>query len=99
MRYSVDDVSRFFDVNPETVRRWIRANKMKATLRGGRAGGYIIDDFEIVRFSEKYNKKVSGVTVGDIEEARKSSVKKDILDRISILEKEIMNLKELVESL
>jgi excisionase family DNA binding protein len=33
--WSVAEVAREFDVDPETVRRWIRSGRLKATKPGG----------------------------------------------------------------
>ena len=33
--WSVGEVAQEFDVDPETVRRWIRAGRLKATKPGG----------------------------------------------------------------
>lgn len=45
---TVQDVAKRLKVNPETVRRWLRAGSMKGTLLGDRAG-YRIPESEVDR--------------------------------------------------
>ena len=57
--YKVDDISKILDVNEETVRRWIRADKLHATKKSKRQG-YIVEgsDFEeFLNNHPKYRKK------------------------------------------
>ena len=47
--YSVKEIAEKLNTNPETVRRWIRDNKLKA-IQTSRKKGNIISEYELVRF-------------------------------------------------
>lgn len=55
MEYNVEQVSEMLDVCSETVRRWIRDNKLKATLKNKRYG-YRIDESSLDEFKQRYSK-------------------------------------------
>lgn len=42
--YTITDISERLNINPETVRRWIRNGKLKAELSGSKKGGYKISE-------------------------------------------------------
>jgi excisionase family DNA binding protein len=45
----VPEVARRLSLDPETVRRWIRAGKIKATLMGSNQAGWRIPESEVRR--------------------------------------------------
>lgn len=47
--YNVQQVSKLLKTNPETVRRWIRAGKLKA-VQDSRKGGNIISEESLMKF-------------------------------------------------
>ena len=47
--YSVEEISKMLGKNPETVRRWIRSGKLKAT-QDSRKKGNLVTDAELSRF-------------------------------------------------
>ena len=49
----VQDITRLLQVDEETVRRWIRAGELKATLLGSARGGYRIRRADLDEFLEK----------------------------------------------
>jgi excisionase family DNA binding protein len=50
--WSVDDVAREFDVYPETVKRWIRSGRLKASKPGGmRNSKWLIHQQEVDRLA------------------------------------------------
>lgn len=56
--YSVKEVSDMYCVDEETVRRWIRDKKLKATKKSKKDGYTITDSalMEFGRYKPKYNK-------------------------------------------
>lgn len=58
--YTVNEVAEIFQTNPETVRKWIREGKLKATPGNSKKEGIRIDDSSIQNFlddNSKYSKK------------------------------------------
>ena len=47
--YTVKQIANMLNTNPETVRRWIRLNKLKAE-KDSCSGGNVISDTELQRF-------------------------------------------------
>lgn len=84
--YSVTDISKEFDVCEETVRRWIRSGKLKATLIA-KKDGYFVTEKNLNDFISDFPYKVY-----------KSSIKpKNAL--IKKLKREIDELKKKVDEL
>ena len=47
---TVQEVAERLRINPETVRRWLRQEKLHGVLMGGDRGGYRIAESELRRF-------------------------------------------------
>lgn len=60
--YSVKDVADMLNTNPETVRRWIRAGKLKADQASRKEGNMVREDdlYKYLRTTSKY----AGVAAG-----------------------------------
>ena len=58
--YNVQQISEALDVNPETVRRWIRSRKLKASQESKKEGNVIQED-DLRRFLETYPKYASAI--------------------------------------
>ena len=54
--YSVKDIADMLDTNPETVRRWIRAGKLKADQTSRKDGNMVREDelYKYLRTTSKY---------------------------------------------
>ena len=61
--YSVKQIAELLSTNPETVRRWIRDNKLKA-VQISRKDGNIVTEAELERFLKATPKYLSKLTVG-----------------------------------
>ena len=61
--YSVKQIAEMLSTNPETVRRWIRDNKMKA-VQVSRKDGNIVTEAELDRFIKATPKYFSKLTSG-----------------------------------
>jgi excisionase family DNA binding protein len=48
--YTVDDVARLLQVQPTTVRTWIKQGQLKAWLLGSKRAGYRITPEDLARF-------------------------------------------------
>ena len=55
MYYTVTQVSEMFNVDPETVRRWVRNGQLNATLECKRSG-FHIDEESVNDFISRYPK-------------------------------------------
>ena len=58
--YTVAEIAKLFNVNKETVRRWIRSGQLKSTKKSKRDGNVIdeLDLFEFVQTKPKYRNMV-----------------------------------------
>lgn len=61
--YSVKQIAEILSNNPETVRRWIRDDKLKA-VQVSRKDGNIVTEAELVRFIKATPKYFSKLTAG-----------------------------------
>ena len=61
--YSVKQIAEILSTNPETVRRWIRDNKMKA-IQVSRKDGNIVTEAELKRFIKATPKYFSKLAPG-----------------------------------
>lgn len=61
--YSVKQIAEMLSTNPETVRRWIRDNKMKA-VQVSRKDGNIVTEAELERFIKATPKYFSKFSAG-----------------------------------
>lgn len=52
---TIVNIAEQLGVNPESVRRWIRTNKLEATM-SSRKGGFIVTEVSLEKFLEKYPK-------------------------------------------
>jgi len=66
--YTTDEAAEILNVTPATVRRWIRAGKLKAFKDP--YGTYKIPESELQRFKEEYsrNMRVYMVNLGELSE-------------------------------
>lgn len=51
--YTVKEVSEKFNVNPETVRRWVRKGIINADMTSKKCG-MVINELEFMKLSDKY---------------------------------------------
>ena len=61
--FSVKQIAEMLGTNPETVRRWIRENKMSA-IQTSRKNGNIVTESELERFIKATPKYFSRLTAG-----------------------------------
>lgn len=50
---TVTEVAERLRVNPETVRRWLRAKRLRGVLMGGKRSGYRIPESEVARLANE----------------------------------------------
>ena len=48
-KYTVHDISKMLNVDPETVRRWIRTGNLNGTAMS-KKGGYFVNEMELMKF-------------------------------------------------
>lgn len=61
--YNVKDIADLLKTNPETVRRWIRSGKLKATRGASKKEGSSISSDDLLKFLEN-NAKYAGIVAG-----------------------------------
>ena len=54
--FFVEDVAKIFEVNSETVRRWIRSGKLKSSIASRKIGNRISKE-DLEEFAQNYSKK------------------------------------------
>lgn len=61
--YSVKDIAEMLNTNPETVRRWIRAGKLKADQSSRKDGNMVLEDdlYKYLRSTSKYAAIATGL--------------------------------------
>lgn len=75
--YTVKEVSEKFNVNPETVRRWVRKGIINADMTSKKCG-MVINELEFVKLSDKYRSNtrelddpyILKVTLNELESIR-----------------------------
>lgn len=75
--YTVKEVSEKFNVNPETVRRWVRKGIINADMTSKKCG-MVINELEFVKLSDKYRLNtrklddpyILKVTINELESIR-----------------------------
>ena len=92
MYYTVTQVSEMFDVDPETVRRWVRTDKLKAELKCNKSG-FHIDEESVNDFINRYPK------YGKIASLTKPSSVNDSLNEIQIRLNKIRNYTKRIDKL
>lgn len=63
--YNVKDIADLLKTNPETVRRWIRSGKLKATRGASKKEGSSISSDDLLKFLED-NAKYAGIVAGAV---------------------------------
>ncbi len=94
------------ETNPETVRRWIRSGKLKATQKSRKSGNYVTEETlkEFIASTPKYSKNkkslaVLGVTAGVLfAEFLKPKKKINKQEQKSILKANIKELEQSIKS-
>lgn len=99
MYYTVCQVASMLNVNPETVRRWIRKGDLNAIKPHYKKEGFLIDEDSISEFTNKRKKykvlrePISQQTLEKIKRLR------EIQKRIEKLEKLVSEINNLLEDL
>ena len=88
---TVNEIAKRFSVNDETVRRWIRTNKLKA-IANSKKEGYLIKVSDLEEFVSIFNKKY-------ITQSSNGVYRNEILKAIDFHKKEIERLTNLLKDL
>jgi excisionase family DNA binding protein len=90
--YSVKEIAELLNTNPETVRRWIRDNKLKATKNSNKEGS-VISEAELKKFLKNTPKyygvaaaggmigvgaPITGIAVAAVSEIVSSIIRKSV---------------------
>lgn len=95
MSYTVKEVARIFDVNPETVRRWIRTGRLEATIRYKKEGARIEDSAleSFVQRNPQYNKNEFYTEADE----RTDDMKLSIIQKLESYKEELEDLKAAID--
>lgn len=78
MYVTIKEIALICGVNKETVRRWIRSNELKASIRS-RKNGYLIKKSDLIEFTNKFPKYKSRITLYDeLSKNTKNSLIKEL---------------------
>ena len=88
--YTVKDVAFNLKVNEETVRRWIRSEKLVA-IWDSKKEGCVIEEFNLIAFLSKHPKYAARFTISEVEQ---ENVTQLLLNRIAHIEMEIYKLQK-----
>lgn len=82
--YSVKDIANLLNTNPETVRRWIRAGKLKADKISRKDGNTVREDdlYKFLRSTTKYASMATGLVATNPFLALTTAVGVDVLGTI-----------------
>lgn len=98
MYYTVTQVSEMFNVDPETVRRWVRNGQLNATLECKRSG-FHIDEESVNDFINRYPKYRRIVLPTEVYSINNSNEIKSRLKKIKRYTKRIDELVKEIEEL
>ena len=98
MYYTVTQVSEMFNVDPETVRRWVRNGQLNATLECKRSG-FHIDEESVNDFINRYPKYRRIVLPTEVYSINNSNEIKTRLKKIKRYTKRIDELVKEIEEL
>lgn len=87
---TISDISKLLSVNPETVRRWIRNDKLKARYESKKSG-YVIFEHDLNDFLDKHPKYASAHAFIDW-----NTIEDNLLNDINVSEKKIKELHLLI---
>lgn len=99
MYYTVTQVSEMLSVDPETVRRWVRTGRLKATLENKRSGFHIDEESfnDFVNRYPKYGRVVlPTINLPTIDSSKEIKIR---LDKIKNYAKRIDKLVAEIEEL
>ena len=98
MYYTVTQVSEMFNVDPETVRRWVRNGQLNATLECKRSG-FHIDEESVNDFINRYPKYRRIVLPTEVYSINNSNEIKSRLNKIKRYTNRIDELVKEIEEL
>lgn len=99
MYYTVSQIASKLNVNPETVRRWIREGKLNAITSSCRKKGSRIDEKSLSDFLDKNPRyKISAEPI-NLQKSNMYQRFREIRMRVDAIEKLVSEIDNLLESL
>lgn len=99
MYYTVSQIASKLDVNPETVRRWIRDGRLDAVRSSCKKKGSRIDEKSLSDFLDKNPRYKISAKSFNLPKSNKSRRLREIRKRVEIIEKLVSEINELLEDL
>ena len=75
-KYTVFDISEKLNVDPETVRRWIRSGELKSTMNSKKKG-YIVTEQDFIEFcnnTPRLNARIEDCITREVNQYRRSKL-------------------------
>jgi DNA-binding transcriptional MerR regulator len=96
-RYTVEEVSRLLNKNPETIRRWCRSGKIVAEIRSNKEG-YSISEAAI---ADRINKKNIDIerSIDVTKNNDREGILREALDKLLIEREQLDKAIEMIETL
>ena len=99
MYYTVLQIASKLNVNPETVRRWIREGRLKAIKSSCRKKGSRIDEKSLSDFLDKNQRyKISAEPI-NLQKSNTYQHLREIRMRVETIEKLVSEINDLLEDL
>lgn len=99
MYYTVSQIASKLDVNPETVRRWIRDGRLDAIRSSCKKKGSRIDEKSLSDFLDKNPRYKISAKSFNLPKSNTSRHLREIRKRVEIIEKLVSEINELLEDL
>lgn len=99
MYYTVSQIASKLDVNPETVRNWIRDGRLNAIGSSCKKKDYCIDEKSLSDFLDKNPRYKISAKSFNLPKSNKSRRLREIRTRVEIIEKLVSEINELLEDL
>ena len=99
MYYTVSQIASKLNVNPETVRNWIRDGRLNAIRSSCKKKGYRIDEKSLSDFLDKNPVYKISTKPFNLPKSNKSRRLREIRTRVEIIEKLVSEINELLEDL
>lgn len=99
MYYTVCQIASMLNVNPETVRRWVRNGELDAIKTDCKKEGFLIDEKSILNFTNSH-KKYKGL-IDQSNQQKSDTIQRlyEIRKRVEKIEKLVSEIDDLLEDL
>lgn len=97
-KYTVEEVSKIFNKDKETIRRWIRDGKLTA-IKTSNKKGYLIDEASVIKLIHDKDKDILNEVEGVDSTEQRKRILSDTLEKLRNERNEIDKAIKILESL